>query len=39
MSAVHDFRKNKHNSVSPNSEIKSRDYDAKEFNDYLNKLV
>jgi len=38
MSAVHDFRKNKRNSVSPSSNG-VREYNANEFNDYLNKLV
>lgn len=38
MSAVHDFRKNKHNAVRPDSDV-TREYNAKEFNDYLNKYV
>ncbi|CAI6360927.1 unnamed protein product [Macrosiphum euphorbiae] len=36
MSAVHDIRRNKHNSVSP-STLSAQEYSAKEFNEYLNK--
>lgn len=40
MSAVHDIRKTKHNSVSPKyCDATTREYNAKEFNEYLNKLV
>lgn len=38
MAGVHDLKKNKHNSISPNSEV-IRKYNAKVFNNYLNKLV
>lgn len=38
MSAVHDIRRNKHNSVSP-SMLSTQEYSAREFNEYLNKLV